>query len=249
MNTAAYLARIGVAAAMPPSLAALQALQQAHLLAVPFENLDIHLGRRIDLANTFDKIVTHRRGGFCYELNGLFCELLQALGYEVKQVSARVYDSKNQTYSPEYDHLALVVTLEKEDYLVDVGFGDFAQQPLQLQLRQPQQDARGQFRISCLDADYLVVEHLTPDGWVPEYMFSLTPRCLAEFAPMCHYHQTSPASHFTQKSVCSLLTPDGRITLTGQTLKITRNGIATEYVLADEQAYHSALLEHFGITL
>lgn len=250
MNTSAYLKRIGCTTDSGPSLAALQQLQQAHLLTVPFENLDIPLGRRINLGNTFEKVVNNRRGGFCYELNGLFYELFQALGYQLHMISARVYNDKTHAYGPEYDHMALVVTVEEEDYLVDVGFGEFALHPLKLQLSQEQEDARGRFIVELHDGEYLVVKKRVQDDWVPEYIFSRTPRGLAEFESMCLYHQTSPASHFTQKSLCSLLTPEGRITLTGYTLKTTRNGsIATERVLADEEEYRHALVEHFGVRL
>ncbi|MCB2406857.1 arylamine N-acetyltransferase family protein [Hymenobacter lucidus] len=250
MNTPAYLERIGAEASdTHPSLAALTRLQQAHLLAVPFENLDIHRSREITFAGRFAKVVTQRRGGFCYELNSLFAELLRALGYRVKLVAARVYSSSTQTYGPEFDHLALIVALGKEEYLVDVGFGEFTLHPLRLLPGLEQPDPRGRFRIEQLADQDLVVQKLTGETWTPEYRFSLTARELTEFEPMCRYHQTSPESHFTRKSLCSLLTPAGRITLTGHTLKITDHGSITEQTLPDEPAYHAALARYFGIRL
>ena len=110
MDIHAYLSRIGYRGTLEPSAATLHALQQAHLLAVPFENLDIHLGRPIVLDQTalFDKIVARRRGGFCYELNGLFAVLLRELGFEVTLLSAGVARASGG-FGPEYDHLTLLV--------------------------------------------------------------------------------------------------------------------------------------------
>src|SRR5215213_9389215 len=127
-----YLNRINYRGTLEPSVATLEALQRAHLLAVPFENLDIHLGRPIvlDQAALFDKIVRRRRGGFCYELNGLFAALLSALRFDTKMLSASVANAKGE-WGPEFDHMTLLVTLDKR-WLVDVGFGDSFIEPLPL---------------------------------------------------------------------------------------------------------------------
>ena len=126
-------------------------LQQQHLLNVPFENLDIHWKRPIllDTAKFYKKIVNEKRGGFCYELNGLFCELLNELGFSSKMVSARVATS-NGEFSAEYDHLAILTKIDGEDFLVDVGFGDFTAEPLRLVLDIEQTDENGIFLIRKL---------------------------------------------------------------------------------------------------
>ena len=120
MDINKYLERIHYSGPLAPTLEVLSKLQLAHLMTVPFENLDIHTNTKIDLNHLFDKIVTRNRGGFCYELNGLFYELLTETGFAVKMVSARVHDGKGD-FSPEFDHMALIVNLDNENYLV-MGF-------------------------------------------------------------------------------------------------------------------------------
>src|SRR5437763_17007860 len=124
MNVTAYLERINYHGATEPSAATLRDLHRAHLLTVPFENLDIHLGREIDLDDErlYAKIVERRRGGFCYELNGAFAALLRELGFNVKKLAAGVARADGG-FSPLFDHMALVVELE-ERWPASVGFGD-----------------------------------------------------------------------------------------------------------------------------
>lgn len=241
-----YLRRINYHGELRVSAATLKALQRAHLFAVPFENLDIHTGKPIELANSFDKVVRRGRGGFCYELNPLFAELLQALGFTVKLVSGRVY-TRRKGFGPEFDHLALIVSVDGEDYLVDVGYGDFTFEPLRVVLDVVQADARGDFLITRHEAGYLLVQKLAGAERVPEYLFSEQARELPEFAAMCHYHQTSPASHFTQRRVCSLPTATGRVTISGARLLITEGGAITETPLETEEAYREALRRYFGM--
>ena len=123
MDVPAYLERIAYSGSTKPTAATLRAIHRAHLFAVPFENLDIALGRKIvaDEARVLDKVVRHRRGGFCYELNSAFAALLRALGFVVTLLSARAA-RPNGGEGPEFDHLALRVALE-QPWLADVGFG------------------------------------------------------------------------------------------------------------------------------
>src|SRR5574341_1574684 len=133
MNAAAYLERIAYSGSREPNLQTLQTLHRAHLLAVPFENLDIHLGRPIvlDQDKLFEKIVLERRGGFCYECNGLFGALLREMGFQVTLLSARVRISDGSGFGPEFDHLVLRVELG-EPWLADVGYGGGFREPLRL---------------------------------------------------------------------------------------------------------------------
>lgn len=248
MNTRLYLERIGYFGPLDPSLEVLTNLQQNHLLRVPFENLDIHNKTRIDLANTYAKVVTGNRGGFCYELNNLFFELLKELGFHVKRISARVFD-KDKGFGPEFDHMAILANIDAEKYLVDVGFGEFAFHPLKIELNLDQRDPRGIFRIQKYDEEYFMAMKKNPERtFLPEYIFSEKERRLDEFNEMCLYHQTSPQSHFTQKRMCSLPTINGRITLTGNTLKITANGEVTETLLGDEMEVQKILSDYFKIS-
>jgi N-hydroxyarylamine O-acetyltransferase len=256
----AYFARIGQPApaeGAPLSLALLRALHQAHLFNVPFENLSIHYGQPIalDISALYDKIVTRRRGGFCYELNGLFAWLLGALGYEVSLLSAEVARAAGG-FNPPFDHLTLRVhSLEGANWLADVGFGDCFWQPLRLARDVEQHDADGRrYRLRAADdeasVDYWLLEQLADDGrWEPQYRFTLAPHALADFSDRCRYHQTSPDSSFTRKRVCTLPVPDGRITLSDLTLIETHAGVRGERVLPSEEAYRATLAERFGVVV
>jgi N-hydroxyarylamine O-acetyltransferase len=232
-----------------PTIELLSKLQLTHLMNVPFENLDIHNKTKIDLKNLFNKIVTRKRGGFCYELNGLFYELLKEIGFAVKMVSARVYDGKKD-YSPEFDHMAIICSIKNDIYLVDVGFGEFAFSPIKIELNEETIDPRGIFRIEIFNENYKVVKKKNLEGkFIPEYVFSEKERQLEEFYARCYYHQTSNESHFTQNRICSLPTKEGRITLTGNTLKITEGGILKERHLNNEEEVQQELWNYFGVKL
>jgi len=246
MDVTAYLERIGATRARAADAAALRELHRAHLGAVPFENLSIHLDERISLADDdlFDKIVRRRRGGFCYELNGAFAALLTALGYRVTLTAARVYGGG--ALGPPFDHLALLCAAEDSGpWLVDVGFGSHSTYPLLFDIRDEQVDPGGRFAlIDTSDGDVDVFK----DGQ-PQYRIERRARALVDFTPTCWWQQTSPDSHFTQGTICSRLDGDGRISISGRTLIETRNGIRSEVPLTSDDALLSAYREHFGIVL
>ncbi|MCP3817666.1 arylamine N-acetyltransferase [Streptomyces sp. A3M-1-3] len=248
-RTEAYLRRIGAERPAHPDAAALRDLQLRHLRTVPFENLSIHLGEDIVLEEKplLDKIVDGRRGGFCYELNGAFAVLLEALGYRVTRLQARVHTPDGRLGIP-YDHLALrVVAPDPDDgvWLADVGFGDHSHYPLAIGERGDQEDPGGTFRIvEAADGDFDVLR----DG-KPQYRLDQRPCALADFEAGAWYHRTSPASHFTQSLVCSRLTDEGRITLSGRTLVTTVAGERTEEAVRGDAGVLAAYRDHFGITL
>jgi N-hydroxyarylamine O-acetyltransferase len=243
----AYLDRIGAGRPQLLDEGALAGLHRAHLMAVPFENLSIHLGEPISLAepDLISKIVTRRRGGFCYELNGAFALLLEALGAEVVRAAARVYGDGR--LGPPFDHLALVVLLPGGGgrWLADVGFGSHTTYPLRYDSRHEQHDPGGRFRLA--DAGEGDVDVLR-DGQ-PQYRIEPRERALADFIPTCWWQQTSPQSHFTQNTICSRLTADGRITVSGRTLIKTSGGVRTERHLDTDDAVLAAYRDHFGIAL
>ncbi len=249
LDRSAYLDRIAYSGPLTPTADVLRNLHRAHLLTVPFENLDIALGRKIvcDESAFIRKIVERQRGGFCYELNGAFAALLWALGFQVTLLSARV-PREDGSESPEFDHLALRIDLD-EPWLADVGFGDSFLEPLRLQPGIEQSHDDRTFRVvDC--GDSLRMERAERDGaWKRQYSFTLTPRSLDDFAAMCHYHQTSPESPFTRKSVCSQATTDGRITLADRRLIITRQGIREERFVESDEEQSAALKEYFQIAL
>jgi N-hydroxyarylamine O-acetyltransferase len=259
MDVQAYLRRINYRGEVARTAATLRELHRAHLLAVPFENLDIHLGRPIllDQKALFDKIVTRRRGGFCYELNGLFALLLRDLGFDVTLLAAGVARAAGG-FGPEFDHLTLLVkapsaepparNLQSDMWLADVGFGDSFRQPLRfIEAVEQEQDGRA-YRLDRDGAHYTLLQRDGAD-WEAQYRFTLQPHAQAEYADMCQYHQTSPESSFTRKRVCTLATPNGRITLSELALIVTAHGERIEQVLPDESAFQTALRERFGVDL
>jgi N-hydroxyarylamine O-acetyltransferase len=242
-----YLKRINYQGPLEPTLQTLQALHEAHMLTVPFENLDIHLGRKIllDKESLWQKIIEQGRGGFCYELNGLFAWLLRALGFQVDLLSASVAHPSGG-FGPEFDHLTLQVHLA-EDWLADVGFGDSFRQPLRMQPSLTQTQEWGSYRLERDQTHWIL--QTWDAAWKPAYRFTLQPHILTDFTEMCHYQQTSPASHFTQKRICSIATRTGRITLSDQRLITTTYGERKEQILSNREEYDAALAEHFGIIL
>jgi N-hydroxyarylamine O-acetyltransferase len=184
----AYLDRIGYAGPQQPTPETLRELHRAHLFTVPFENLDIALGRKIVCKeDTFlRKIVEKRRGGFCYELNGAFAALLRGLGFQVTLLSARVTGEAGSE-SPEFDHLTLQVDLD-EPWLADVGFGDSFLDPLRLKVGEEQAQDGRRFRIVEQNVSLHVERTELDRTWKRQYSFTLATRRLEEFAAMCHYH-------------------------------------------------------------
>jgi N-hydroxyarylamine O-acetyltransferase len=236
-----------------PASSLLRTLHQAHLLAVPFENLSIHYGQPITLEDEalYDKIVRRQRGGFCYELNGLFAWLLRRLGFTVTLLSARVAQ-RDGGFSPEFDHLTLQVhDVDGVNWLADVGFGDSFLLPLRLQPDVQQDGGDGTtylLTVDATDTSWLVQRRGEAD-WEPQYRFGLRPHLMADFAERCHFQQTSPESHFTQRRICSLALPDGRITLSDLRLITTLHGARVERQLDSEDEYRKILADRFDVRL
>ncbi|WP_392670416.1 arylamine N-acetyltransferase [Streptomyces sp. LN785] len=271
----AYLDRIGARRPARPDAAALRELQLRHLTAVPFENLSVHRAEDIvlDEKALLDKVVGDRRGGFCYELNGAFAALLRALGFRVSLLQARVHGDGGRLGIP-YDHLALRVGTDDGTgpWLADVGFGDHAHHPLVLGDRTDQEDPRGTFRIRRVtdptdgdagmagDGATAALGTATADAvtaaagdldvlrdGTPQFRLDQRPRALADFRAGAWYHSTSPDSHFTRSLVCSRLTDEGRVTLSGRTLVMTVRGERHEVPLATDTQVLTAYREHFGL--
>ncbi len=266
MDVQAYLRRIDCQGALtpgldipsidPPSIGLLRSLHRAHLFTVPFENLDIGLGREIvcDESRILNKIVNQHRGGFCYELNGAFAALLRALRFQVTLLSARVA-RQDGSYGPEFDHLTLRVDLE-EPWLADVGFGECFLEPLRLDSRMEQAQNGRVYRLTSRPASRSTLidsgfglEVMVEGKWKSEYAFTLQPRKLSEFAGMCQYHQTSPESHFTRQRICSLATPEGRVTLSDNKLIETHGSSRKETLLSGDREWRAKLSELFGVVL
>jgi N-hydroxyarylamine O-acetyltransferase len=249
MDVEAYLRRIRYQGPREPSVETLRGLHRSHLYTVPFENLDIALGVPIVLeaARLYDKIVVRCRGGFCYELNGLFCDLLRALGFQASMLSGRVRRDDGG-FGPEFDHMLLKVELP-ELWLADVGFGESFVDPLPLKPGAKEIENGQLFGVTPDTGAWHLYRRDSDGVEVPLYCFDESPHSLSEYAAMCDYHQTSPDSSFTRRRICTLAKAEGRITLAGTRLIETRNGVRKETALTREEELKNCLREQFGVEL
>jgi N-hydroxyarylamine O-acetyltransferase len=248
MDIERYLERIGYQGGTDPTIETLRKLHRRHLLSVPFENLNIPLGRAIelDLAMIYGKIVGEARGGFCYELNGLFWWLLSSIGFNVTRLSARVI--RDGTPGPEFDHLVLLVALE-DRWLVDVGFGDSFLEPLMLDSSEPVVQGDGELRLRP-GREGITFERRGDTGeWAQRYVFSLLPREYTEYAGMCRHHQTSPESHFTMGWLSTRITPTGRVTVSNGRLIESKGRRRTETEISGPTECGRLLAKHTGVNL
>ncbi len=245
----AYLERIGIVDGYPsPTLDGVTTMHRAHLQTVPFESLDIHTDRPISIEPpaVFEKIVTQRRGGFCYESNGLFASALAGIGIELDLLSARVARSDG-TFGPPFDHLVLRASFDEDEYLLDVGFGEGFRAPLRIDGEWHDQAPSAPYRARRAD-DELIVEHRKVDLVKPDYRIDLRPRHLDEFSAMSRYHQTSPDSGFTQQWTASLASTEGRVTVVHGRLIETSNGVRTETPVMTATDLADVLETRLGIT-
>jgi N-hydroxyarylamine O-acetyltransferase len=252
MDPLDYLTRIGYAGAIKPDAQTLRGLHLAHMRSVPFENLNIRLKRPILLTEEalWNKIIVQKRGGFCYELNGLFAWLLKRLGFDVTYLNARVYNREGRL-GIDFDHLALLVQIPGQPgrWLADVGFGDSFQEPLGFEERGKHVQGLRSYRLEE-GSDGFVTWQKNYDGtWERHYFFGLQPHKFPEeYEAACIYHQTSPDSSFTRGSIISQATPEGRVSLEDGRLIRTRDGQRTEQPIADSTEYNKLLKQYFDIT-
>ena len=243
-----YLDRLGLTNLAKNQSELLTELHLAHLMKLPFENLDITFGRPIKLtqADIYHKLIIQQRGGFCYELNYGFYVLLTSLGFNVQLLSARVCHGED--YSEEFSHLLLLVELSNGHVIADVGFGDSFNTPLVLDgsiLTEP----HAMHKIVSEDNHYILLKRQNTPDWQPQYRFTTVPRQLSDFEPMANYHQTSPESIFTRKTACSMVTDNGRITLSNNKLITTEHDQKTEITIENAQHFRALLQQYFKVTL
>lgn len=251
MNTAEYLARIACVGKDEPTEENLFALQYAHLTSVPYENLDILLGKRISLEPEalFDKIVRRRRGGYCFELNKLFGLLLSELGYGVKNCVARYH--RGESAMPKRRHQVLLVTLpgSGREYLCDVGVGAVI----------PLWPVPFRTDVSCIqrDCEYSVVtagelgfmlREKHQGEWRGVYSFTDERQQDVDFVFPSFWCEFAPESPFNKQYMLSIRSEGRRVTLDGFTLReFTASGVSER--LLDDDGRDRALAEIFGIDL
>ncbi|HWO98443.1 MAG TPA: arylamine N-acetyltransferase [Bacillus sp. (in: firmicutes)] len=222
-------------------------LQEQHMLHIPFENLDViyNIPILLDVQRFYTKIVEHHRGGFCYELNGLFCWLLKQLEFDAHLISATV-QKEDGSWALQDSHAAILVRLDKQPYLVDVGFGDSARKPIPL-TGETVEDVSGVYRIEQLDGITYDLQRQEKD-WKTKYRFTTNQKQLEQFAPMCEFNQTSPHAPFTKTNLTTIATKTGRITLHGTTLTITTVQEKQKEEV-NKQDIPALLQKYFGIIL
>lgn len=268
MDSDRYLARIGLDGgpsaltpdgdALEPTYETVARIQAAHVTRVPFETLSItsdpsgeHFGEGVSLAlpDLYEKIVERERGGFCYEINGLFVWLLEDLGFEVDRLAAQVLDDDGDPRPPA-NHHTVRVTLDR-DYLVDVGLGlPKMREPLPIGGRVGPDDAGVEWRTVASDrpdADHLV-QNCGPDDdeWDDRYIFTETPRELSFFEATCEHLATAPESNFTGDPYVNLGTERGHVSLSPETLTRIVAGEEDEEDVVPEE-WLAVLERVFGI--
>ena len=250
MESDHYLRRLQLAGEPGLNAVGLRKLQERHLLTVPFENLDIVVGKSLslELEDILAKIVDRRRGGLCYELNAAFCWLLRSLGFEVKILSARVANSAGEWSIP-FDHMCLEVRLEKS-WLVDVGFGDGFVHPLDLDDGNEIKQRGGIFQLVD-DADAKILQRYDRSAmkFMPLYRFGRESCRLEDFREACRHHETAEDSKFRKSSLVMMAAPDGRIMLSDEMLVLIRNARRDEYPIANQDAFKYELKRLFGVSL
>lgn len=242
-----YLERIDYQGSLTPNLSTLNQLHLAHLLAVPFENLDISLSRPIslELPAILHKIVTLNRGGFCYELNIAFAWLITEIGFPVELLSASTFDGKS--LGPEFDHMLLMVETGHTVF-ADVGFGDSFLLPI-FPAHQPAFQLDRYYRLESDGNRWLLEQRFETGGWKSLYIFDLKSHPVSHFEAMCDYHQTSKLSNFTRKTICSRATERGRVTYTNGRFILTEAEHREESIVENKAMLDDILKQQFGISL
>lgn len=248
MELSRYFARIGYRGVARPDLLTLRRLLRAHVLSVPFENLDVQLGRPLgtDPGAAYEKIVLDRRGGWCYEQNGLFGWALSAIGFDVTRVAAAVMRAERGAVS-EANHLALLVRLpgREDTWLADVGFGGSLLAPIRLE---EARHAHAPFRLGLrqLDDGHWQFWEDAGDGEF-RYDFRAEPASEEALARRCALLQTDPESSFVLNLVAQIRTPDAHTTLRGRVLSRRDPGGETTTTLGSPDQLLQVLAGTFGL--
>ena len=254
----AYLTRIDMPARPTVDAAGLARLQRQHRLAIPFENLDIRLGRgvAIDGGAVFDKLVTRRRGGYCFEQNRLFGDALAALGFAARPLLARVW--LGATATPPLTHTFSLVEVEGREWIADPGFGGSYAPVMLLEEGEAEAPDGARFRLSR-DGDGWLLERLGPsaatdgrgtgEGWQRQYGFTLADVFDADLALGNHWTSTAPDSRFTQLTLASIVLPHGYAGLTDRHYRRYAAGATSEGEITDVRVYRMRMSLMFGIDL
>ncbi len=244
-----YLERLNYSGGVEPTEDRLEALHRAQCYTIPFENFDILLGRGISLepATIFDKLVNRARGGYCFELNGLFLMALKTFGFDARALLARV----QLTGKPSgRGHQIALVSLQGRQWIADVGFGNPSlRAPIPLELDHPTIHDGQTFRLHDAGHFGIMLQTLNNDQWQDLYSFDLGHVCAADIEYGNYFTSTHPGSFFTFARVAALSLHNGAITLYNHSLKRITADKEQVQQLPEGQFYIDALKEHFGIAL
>ena len=246
----AYLRRIGLDEPVQSDRAALYRLQRAHRLAIAFENLDIPLGRGISLEpeRIFDKLVTQRRGGYCFEQNALFLGMIEAIGFAARPLLARVWLATVET--PPRTHTLNLVRLDGEDLICDVGFGGSFVPPMRLADGEEVATPDGaRHRLGRDDEHGWMLERDGGEGWGRQYSFTLERVWPADLEAANHFTATRPDTRFTTLRIASATTGDGYVSLVDRVLTTSRMGQSEAREIGNAEDYRRILAETFRLEL
>ncbi|WP_422123270.1 arylamine N-acetyltransferase family protein [Planococcus sp. X10-3] len=247
MDPIKYLQRFDAYPLEENYLQDLARLQSLHMQHIPFENLDVirKVPIYLNLESIYDKVVNQKRGGFCYELNGLFCWLLQQSGFDAKMVSATVI-KQDGSFTKPGTHAAILVQLDAP-YLVDAGFGDSTISPIPLG-GERHTDNSGTYSIDEIEQGIYQLSRENDGEQKILYRFTLDEKQLEDFHEGCIFNQVSEESTFTHHDIVTRATPDGRITLTDTTLTRTIDGRKEKREVTQAEKIQ-LLKDEFGIIL
>ncbi|MBO9621615.1 MAG: arylamine N-acetyltransferase [Sphingomonas sp.] len=251
-DVSAYFARTGYAGEPTPDRATLAELVLRHTLAIPFENFDPLLGRpvRLEPDALIAKLVHGRRGGYCFEQNGLFWRVLEAIGFRVTPLAARVLWNMDEDAVTPRSHMLLRVDLPERPVIVDVGFGGAVLTGvLDLVTDVEQETPHEPFRLIEHGGEWRL-QILIGDDWRTCYRFDLHPQLAIDFEPVNWWVSTSPASHFTQGVTCARVLPEGRLAVrSGLFTRYGRDGSFERREVDEPEAFCDILSEEMGLEL
>lgn len=244
-DLAAYFARIGYTGSNEPTLAVLRELHARHPARIAFEGLDPFLGRpvEIDPAAVRAKLVHGRRGGYCHEHNGLFHDVLAALGFSVTALGARVVWMTPGRQAPVTHRLTLVDLAGEGRFIADVGFGGQSPTaPLRLEPGLEQETPHGAYRLARDGEVYETRMRLGADRWEPMYRFTLAPQSQADFEVANWFTSTHPRGRFTRNLVAARVVGDTRVNLLNASLAVRgRDGTVEQRTLMDAEDLRDVL--------
>ena len=250
MNTREYLNRIDYTGKPRKDLDTLKILHEKHVFSIPFENLDVQCKTEIKLkkSHLYTKVIENLRGGFCYELNYLLWLLLTDLGFNVKLISARIFEGEK--IGPEFDHMALLVDINRDNWLLDVGFGDLFVRPLNVEFEGEQFDGRNYFKIqNQSNKSYLLTMSKNGTDYEKKYLFKNERKVIEDFLEQCDFKQYSNSSYFVKNKVVTLPIENGRKTIFNSKYSVKNGSVKSELIIKSEKVEEQILEKEFNIRL